>query len=78
MSTITVDVENLEEGDFLVGLDDGYVFEVDEDPNISLDSSYNVAIGGDMVLVTFHDALGNENYLVLTRGHPVKVRRGES
>lgn len=76
MSTETVDVQDLREGDFLVGLDSGYVFSVDENPDVSMgDGSYHFNMGDGMVLVTFHDAQGNENYLLLTQGHPVDVRR---
>jgi len=71
-----IPVQDLQEGDFLVGLDNGYVFTVEEDisDSISLDRTYNVSLGGDMVLVTFHDSNGDENYLILNRDFPVTVR----
>lgn len=48
-------------GDFLTGLDDGYVFEVSA-------TEYDVEI-------LFHDADGGENLLKVGPEHPLSVRR---
>lgn len=66
---------NDQDGDYLVGLDNGYVVEVDTDTDyVSL--GYNSGrLHDGMVLVTFHDRDGDENYLILNEDHPINVKR---
>lgn len=73
----TVKAEDVENGDFLVGLDNGYVIDVDTNHDIRGD--YNVRLGGeDTVLLTFNDAQGGENYLLVASDHPIDVKREDS
>jgi hypothetical protein len=48
--------------DFLVLLDNGYVVEIEHDHY-------------DRVVLTFHDAEGDENVLTLQPNHPITIRR---
>jgi hypothetical protein len=73
--TGTVKAEDVPEGAFLPNLDDGYVIDVEEDPDITMNSSrYSFGVGDGMVLITFHDKDGEENYLLLNKEHPVDIR----
>jgi hypothetical protein len=68
MSTKAVKAKKVREGDFLTGLDDGYVFtepEVVDGP-----SRFNE------VIIRFHDAEGEEGFLQCGKNMPVTVRRG--
>lgn len=56
----TIPANLVREGDFIVGLDNGYVIDVE-----SL---------GVTTVITFNDAEGYENYLILRSDHPVDVR----
>lgn len=72
---MTVPAEEVEEGDFLTGLDNGYVFEEPErNPNIGY-GRWNTALGEGAVLISFHDAQGDENYLICAPDMKVSVRR---
>lgn len=69
-------VNEVMEGDTLPDLDNGYVFEVaDAASNISWNSAMSGAFHSDMVLIGFHDAEGNENYLILCDTHPITIER---
>jgi hypothetical protein len=64
------------EGDFLPGLDDGYVY-TDADPDYDIRGEYNSVLGGDgYVLISFHTAQGDEGYLLVPEDMPVTIRRG--
>lgn len=60
-----IEAHEVTEGDFLIDLDNGYVFDVDHDENV-----YNVTI-------TFHDSDGNENILIVGPDFPLNVEQGE-
>ena len=59
----------------LVGLDNGYVVEnVEAEDAVSLsDGSYHFSVGEGRRLITFHDANGDENYLILHDSHPLDI-----
>ena len=63
------------EGDFIVGLDNGYVVEVDFDTDYISLGRLSGRLPDDMVLITYHDQDGEENYLILREEHPVTVER---
>lgn len=71
-----VQVRDVQEGDFLTGLDNGYVVEVEPDPPVSFTySRMATALSGDNVMLTFHTAQGDEAYLIAPEDMPVRVRR---
>lgn len=71
-----VSVDSVREGDFLSDLDNGYVVEVDLDPEVSLRvSNYAVEFARGLVMITFHDSLGEENYLFMAPDTCITVRR---
>lgn len=70
---VKVAADQVEEDDFLPGLDNGYVVDVEEGPDLRGD--YNTRFAGEHVLITFHDADGNENYLLLLPEHEIEVAR---
>lgn len=74
-----IPASELREGDSLTGLDNGYVFEVEEGNGyLSYPStSYGMAAAmpEDTILVSFHDADGEENYLLLNPECLVEVNR---
>jgi hypothetical protein len=78
---MNVQADEVQEGYFLTDLDNGYVVEVEEGggylsyPQTSYGQS--VAMPDDTVVITFHDANGNENYLLLHPEHPLNVKRDE-
>lgn len=60
----------VQEGDFLPGLDNGYVFEDPEQNNGYLSypqTGYGVstAMPEDTYIIGYHDANGDENYLLI-------------
>lgn len=75
-----IQADELREGDFLPGIDNGYVYEVETETNgyLSYPSTgygSNCAMPQDTVLVCFHDADGNENYLLLSPECMIEVDR---
>lgn len=78
--TLTVPASQVQPGDFLPGLDNGYVMEVSDNSDGYLSAStgysrYTTALPGDTVAVTFHTAEGEEAYLFLPADTPVTVKR---
>jgi hypothetical protein len=72
----TIPARDVEEGDFLPGLDMGYVFDVDVDEQIRTFTAGEVNIlMGEFTVITFHDQDGDENYLILKGDVPVTVER---
>jgi hypothetical protein len=74
--TMTVPAAEVQEGDYLPGLDNGYVFEdpEDADDKVSLsDGRFSFGVGDGMTLVSFHTADGDEAYLVVPSDMPVTV-----
>jgi len=69
MNTENVPASELREGDMLPGIGNAYVFEVEEGngylsyPRTGYGQS--VAMPEDTVLIGFHDAEGEENYMLL-------------
>lgn len=67
------------EGDMLVGLDNGYVVEVEEGNGYlsypSIGYGMNAAMPDDTLLITFHDSEGNESYLLCPPDLMVEVSR---
>lgn len=62
MSEIVVEASDVEEGDFLTALDNGYVFEVEEESEF-------------YTRINFHDCDGEECYLIVPNETNVSVRR---
>ena len=80
MKTKTVKARKVREGDFLPGLDNGYVFaDAEIDPDVSMGNgiSYTPTPLGNVsvVMISFHDADGDENYLICGKDMPVTVAR---
>lgn len=72
----TVKAKKVKVGDYLPGLDNGYVFdEPERDPYVVFDNRFPANMGSGMVLITFHDAEGNENYVVCGKDMPITVMR---
>lgn len=67
----TIKASQVQEGDFLPGLDNGYVMCEPEVNNgylsypVTSSGGYNVAMPSDTVVITFHDRDGEECYLLL-------------
>lgn len=79
---IKMQASAVREGDFLPGLDHGYVVEV-ETGNGYLSypaSGYGnaTAMPEDTLIITFHDANGNENYLLADPDLVLTVARTEA
>lgn len=80
-ATMTVPAEDVREGDFLPGLDNGYVYQPPETGNgyLSYPSTggggYNVAMPESTVVLSFHTAEGDEAYLLVPADMPVTVKR---
>lgn len=70
MSTITIAADEVQVGDFLPALDNGFVFETDESPAYT----WGGAADG-FFAIGFHDNDGNENYLFVYPESQVTVRR---
>lgn len=73
-TTMTVPMSEVQGEDFLPGLDNGYVIDVDHDPDIR-DGKYNVGIASGMVAVSFNTADGDEAYVIAPPDMPVTVER---
>lgn len=65
----------LREGDFLVDLDNGYVFDNESARDEVCWQGYAGALDASLRLISFHDAEGNENYLILMDDHPIRAGR---
>lgn len=62
--------------DTLPDLDNAYVFEVVDEAADELGwNGMGGAIASNLRLIGFHDALGNENYLMMDNEHPIKIQR---
>lgn len=75
---IKVAASEVRAGDMLLGLNHGYVFEEPvNDPEVTLpgDGRFGYGVPSGYVLISFHDAQGEENYLVITDEHPLEVQR---
>ena len=70
-----VAAEEVQEGDFIPGLDNAYVVDVEEDADFR--DRDNIGLAHDKITLTYNDAEGDEGYLLLTRGTRIEVRRGE-
>lgn len=74
-----IQADELREGDFLPGIDNGYVYEVETGNGYlsypSTGYGTNAAMPEDTILVSFHDADGNENYLLLSPECMIEVSR---
>lgn len=78
MTTQWVNAEEVKVGDFLPGLSNGYVFEDPEPASDSLSffSGFTpVRPDESLVLISFHDEQGDENYLILRSDFQVQVNR---
>lgn len=69
----TIPANLVREGDFIVGLDNGYVIDVETDEVSNPTGRFAESLGV-MTVITFNDAEGYENYLILRSDHPVDVR----
>lgn len=74
----TVKARKVRAGDFLPGIDNGYV--VESEPNDGYLSypgggRYTAAMPEDTQMITFHDANGDEGYLLLPGNSLVTVER---
>lgn len=70
---MTVAASEVQEGDFLVGLDNGYVFEGPSEDVPPYESGY--ARGPGLVSISFHTAEGDEGELIVPAEMPVTVKR---
>lgn len=70
---IYVAAGEVEPGNYIPCLDNAYVFEVDHSPDIRNEYNQNIADG--LVMVTYHDAEGEEGYLLLTPATRIEVLR---
>lgn len=82
MSTVTHKAKNVREGDTLVDIGNGYVFETTQNTNgyfrVETEySRYNMAgtFSEDTVAIGFHDANGEENYLIVSGDTPLQIQR---
>jgi hypothetical protein len=64
MATKTVKAKKVREGDFLPGLDNGYVFEVEKAADYDLH-----------VVIWYHDVNGDENYITTWPDNQITIRR---
>jgi len=72
--TKTIEAHEVGEGNFLPGLDNGYVVEVERVDGITLqDHRYAVWHSGDFMKFTFHTAEGEEAYLTCPADMPITV-----
>lgn len=77
MTQHTIEASELREGDYLIGLDNGYVFDIDADHSIS-EGRYNAELGHGLLLVTYHTQNGDENYLLISPESDVLVGRDDA
>jgi hypothetical protein len=79
MATLKVQADALIEGDYIPGLDNGYVVEVDENDGYlsypRVGSGMSAALPMDTILVTYHDANGEECYLMLPSESMLTIER---
>lgn len=71
----TLTVGELEDGDFLLDLDHGYVVANETARDEVCWQGLAGALDERLRLVTFHDQHGNENYLLMDEEHPIRVGR---
>lgn len=71
--TIKVNPDQIRIGDFIPGLDNAYVIEVEEQECASFDTHGYHPLLGTFIVVTYNDAEGDEGYLLLTPGTKVEV-----
>lgn len=71
MSKIAADL--VREGDFLPGIDNGYVIDVETTECRAFNGTYNVSLGL-MTAITFNDAAGDECYLLMPPSSEIEVR----
>jgi hypothetical protein len=71
----SVPATEVQEDDVLVGLD-GYVIEVEEEPEVSFrDGRQYVHMGSGKVCITYHDSQGEECYLIVPTDSEIQVKR---
>lgn len=68
-----VDANQIRVGDFIPGLDNAYVIEVEEQECASFETHGYHPLLGTFIVVTYNDAEGDEGYLLLTPGTKVAV-----
>lgn len=77
--TQTIEASELQEGDFIPGLDNAYVYEVETGNGYlsypSTGYGMATAMPEDTLLVTYHDADGNENYMLLSPEARLTIER---
>lgn len=75
-----IPASELREGHMLPGVDNGYVYSVEENHGYlsypSVDGGYSAAMPEDTLLVTFHDNQGDENYMLLSPNVMIDVEEG--
>lgn len=79
MPTFTADAKNVRLGDFLPGLGDGYVVATSKSDgymSVRLDyDDYGSPVPRGYVGITYHDAVGDECYLILPGDAALTVKR---
>jgi hypothetical protein len=74
MTTIKIAASEIREGDYIPGLDNGYVVEDPEhDPDFR--DRYNMGLGRGKVCITFNTAEEDEAYLLCPPDMPVTINR---
>jgi hypothetical protein len=76
MNTLTIPASQVREGDFLPGLDNGYVYA---DPSTDVpgttDGRFYFTRGEGFLSIGFHTAQGEEAELIVPADMPVTVQR---
>lgn len=79
MAEIKVSADGVETGDFLPGLDMGYVIDVENNSSGYFSypglNRYPAAMPDDTILITFHDSQGEECYLLVPGDFTITVSR---
>ena len=72
-----VKASEVKQGDFLIDLDNVYVIEEPTaDPVLTIqDGRHGFAVASGLVLITFHDQHGEENYLIVSADLPLTIER---
>lgn len=73
--TEVVEAGEVEAGDFLPGLDNGYVFEDPTQADAYVSDGYVIAMPSGTIRIRFHTAEGEEAELICPDNMPVTIRQ---
>lgn len=79
-TTVQVRAHEVREGDFIPGLDNGYVIEVEhgDDFTYPTRNDYASRVSDEMVCITYNDADGGENYLLMLADSRLTINRPDA